>query len=69
MRPSAKLLVLGTLVLLFSAGQWAWALDKETLDLLLKKGVITQREYDEIMKGHEEPKEPMTREPLKDTTR
>src|SRR2546428_3608490 len=69
MRPSAKLLVLGILVLLFGAGQGLWALDKDTLDLLVRKGVITQREYDEIIKGHEEPLTgPVTREPLKDTT-
>src|SRR5438105_10665773 len=69
MRGMAKLFVLGILALLFIAGQGAWALDKETLDLLLKKGVITQREYDEIMKGHEEAsKGPVTREPLKGTT-
>ncbi len=65
----AKLLAFGILVFSFIVGQGAWALDKETLDLLLKKGVITQREYDEIMKGHEEAsKGPVTRELLKDTT-
>src|SRR5205085_4786390 len=69
MRGTAKLLVFGLLAFSFIAGQAGWPLDKETLDLLLKKGVITQREYDEIMKGHEEPlKAPVTKEPLKDTT-
>src|SRR5205823_8908693 len=65
----AKLLAFGILVFSFIVGQGAWALDKETLDLLLKKGVITQQEYDEIMKVHKEPlNEPTAREPLKDTT-
>jgi len=53
MRPSAKLLLLGILVLLFSVGQGAWALDKETLDLLLKKGVITQAEGEKLATAHE----------------
>jgi hypothetical protein len=69
MRGIAKLLVFGILAFSFIAGQGGWALDKETLDLLLKKGVITQQEYDDIMKVHKEPlKEPTAREPLKDTT-
>ena len=65
----AKLLVFGVLVLSFEAGQGAWALDKDILDLLLKKGVVTQCEYDEIVKAKQESlKEPPLRELLKDTT-
>src|SRR5436853_352506 len=67
MRGIAKLLVFGILAFSFIA-EGGWALDKETLDLLLKKGVITQQEYDDIMKVHKEPLEPTARERLKDTS-
>ena len=69
MRGRLVLCMLGSVFSLLAVGPLVSAQDKATLDLLLKKGVITQREYDDVMKGHEEPlKGPVTREPLKDTT-
>jgi len=47
----------------------ASAQDKATLDLLLRKGIITQQEYDEVMKGAKDPlREPREREPPKNGT-
>jgi hypothetical protein len=47
----------------------ARAQDKATLDLLLKKGIITQQDYDDVMKGSQAlSKGPTDPEPLKDTT-
>ena len=61
--------VIGVMVVLASSGHLVRAQDKATLDLLLKKGIITQQDYDEVMKEAKEPlKGPVVREPLKDTT-
>lgn len=69
MRPRPIYFLFFTLVVFFFVEQWAQALDRDILDLLLKKGVITQQEYDEVLKNTQErPKAPTEREPLKDTT-
>src|SRR5437660_136298 len=60
MRRSRVLFVVGILLAPCLFGPLAWAQDKATLDLLLRKGIITQQEYDEAMKE--------AKEPLKDTT-
>jgi hypothetical protein len=68
MRRSRALLV-GILLAACLSGPLAWAQDKATLDLLLKKGIITQQDYDDVMKEAREPfKGPTVREPLKDET-
>jgi hypothetical protein len=57
------------MAVMLAATESVRAQDKATLDLLLRKGIITQQDYDEVMKGAKEPvKEPPAREPLKDTT-
>src|SRR5947209_15855 len=57
------------IVLLIAAVGTASADDKRILDVLLKKGIITQQEYDEILKEAKEPfKEPVVQETYKDAT-
>jgi hypothetical protein len=69
MRQRAAHLLLFILFAFFSAGQTAQALDRDILDLLLKKGVITRQEYDEILRNTQERSQAAAeREPLKDTT-
>ena len=47
----------------------SWADDKRILDVLLKKGIINQQEYDQILKEAKEPfKGPVVEETLKDET-
>ena len=59
-------LVLALLVVMAAS---ASADDRRILDMLLKKGVISQKEYDEVLKeAAEEPKPPATSEPKPSTT-
>jgi hypothetical protein len=60
--------VIGLLLIAFGA-EVAWADDKRILDVLLKKGIISQQEHDEILKESKEPvKGPGVAETLKDET-
>src|SRR6266542_5352977 len=64
--------VLATVImtfLLLAIAQPVKADDKRILDVLLKKGIISQQEYDQILKEAKEPfKGPVVEETLKDET-
>ncbi len=52
------------LFLSFGLGSSAWADDQKMLDVMLKKGIITQQEYDDLLKeAAEGPKPPAQSEP------
>lgn len=66
MKRAIACLVVG--ILLAPVGT-SWADDRRILDVLLKKGVITKQEYDEILKEAKEPfKGPVEKETYKDAT-
>src|SRR5437867_12496016 len=53
-----RLLVTVAVGMLPLLGGPGWADDRSILDLLLKKGVITQKDYEEILKGTTEKDKP-----------
>jgi hypothetical protein len=58
----------GFLLIAFSVGS-AWADDKRILDVLLKKGIISKQEYDQILQEAKEPFQgPVVAETYKDDT-
>src|SRR6266542_3175828 len=61
--------VVGIALAALAVAQPSQADDKRILDVLLKKGVISQQEYDQILKEAKEPfKGPVVEETLKDET-